>query len=267
MKRELVIIKLGGSVITYKDSNLPKVRTIIINSISREIRNILDSGRFQIILVHGAGSFAHPLAKKYGLSQGMFTSNQKMGFSLTAQAMIKLNSIIVESFVSNGVPALSIPPRSIAVTLDKKISKLNTENITKTLEQNLIPALFGDVVFDDIQNCAILSGDTIISFLANKYQPEKVIFLSDVDGIFESDPKKNPDTKIIEKIDDKNLGEVLKGISQNNPEDVTGEMKGKILSIQKDIKQIPVFITNGLKPGNLKKIVEGKNPGTKIFFS
>lgn len=269
MKKDLLIIKLGGSVITYKDSNLPKPRIKVINRLAREIKKIFDINKYQIILVHGAGSFAHPLAKKYNLSSGIQTQEQILGFAETAQAMIKLNSLIVEQLIKQKIPAVAITPRSIINTKSRKIDKFDTHSVELSLKQGLIPVLFGDVVFDTEQNTAVLSGDTIISYLTHILHPKKIIFLSDVDGIFDSNPKKNPNAKLIKEINDHNLRFVLEGVSQNNVEDVTGEMKGKIEEIRNSLKNTDVFILNGLKPQQLEKLLihSTLSRRTKLLFS
>ena len=53
----MIILKLGGSVITRKDSSIPKLDSSNLTRIAREIS---DSSYHKLIVVHGAGSFGHP---------------------------------------------------------------------------------------------------------------------------------------------------------------------------------------------------------------
>ncbi len=71
MKNKLLIIKLGGAVVTFKDSPIPKARISIIRRLAKEIRQLSDKD-LQIILVHGAG-YVHSPVKKYHLQYGMKT--------------------------------------------------------------------------------------------------------------------------------------------------------------------------------------------------
>ena len=64
MADDLILMKLGGSVITDKRSQTPKCRR---ENITR-IAEIISKSQNKIIIVHGAGSYAHPLAKKYKIS-------------------------------------------------------------------------------------------------------------------------------------------------------------------------------------------------------
>ena len=63
MADDIVLVKLGGSLITEKKSQTPKIRESNIKKISEIISKINKN----IILVHGAGSYAHPLVKKYNI--------------------------------------------------------------------------------------------------------------------------------------------------------------------------------------------------------
>ena len=78
----LIIIKLGGSVVTYKDSPTPKARLSTIKNLSEELSKLHKN--YQLIIVHGAGSFGHPLAKKYRLTEGLEHKDSLVGFSKTA---------------------------------------------------------------------------------------------------------------------------------------------------------------------------------------
>ncbi|TSC64160.1 MAG: Uncharacterized protein G01um101493_208, partial [Microgenomates group bacterium Gr01-1014_93] len=87
-----------------------------------------------------------------------------------------------------------------------------------------------------------------------------------VDGIFTDDPRKNPRAKLVKTIGNKNLQRILSSIKSTGRDDVTGEMKGKILSIQKNLRRKEIIISNGLKPGTLLKAL-GQNPvGTILQF-
>lgn len=263
---KLTIIKLGGSVITYKDSSVPKARVRTIKRLSKEIKQLLSSKKTQLIIVHGAGSFGHPLAKKYSLHKGMATELQKFQFGVINQQLIQLNSLVVNSLLSSFVSATSLPPRAFITTDAGKLKHLNCTIIKDLLKNEIIPVLFGDAVFDSQWGCSILSGDTVISYLAKELKADKVVFLSDVDGVFDKDPKKFTDTKLITEINNQNLDQILKGITQNNLNDVNGEMKHKILSVKESLPGVTVKIVSGLKPGRLSKILDSSHIGTTLSF-
>lgn len=265
----LIIIKLGGSVITYKNSSLPKPRKDNISRLAREIAGLYKTGNYKIVLVHGAGSFGHPIVKKYGLHKGMKTTQQKLAYAKTAQSMLDLNEFIVKSLIRQSVPAVSFPPHSFATQRAGKFKGFNHDVVGKCLEEGQVPVLFGDGVLDDEWGCSILSGDTIVSYLAKKLKVNKVVFLSDVDGIFEQDPKTNPQAKLIPEVNNRNLNQALSVLKCRSSSDtnVTGEMYGKMMAIKKELRKKGVYIINGLQQGVLTRILAGEKIGTKIYFT
>lgn len=63
MKNKLVIIKPGGSVITYKKSNQKKINRKHLDRLSEEIASALKKEKITMIIVHGAGLFGHIISK------------------------------------------------------------------------------------------------------------------------------------------------------------------------------------------------------------
>lgn len=266
---KLLVIKFGGSVITYKDSPTPKAKIDVIKRLVREIKDIVDQGNCKIILVHGTGSFAHGLVKKYNLQNGMKTQKQKWAFDLVTNSILKLNEIVMDYLFRTKINAVSIPPHNFITQNAGKITNFELNLIKKYLEGSQLPVLFGDVVLDKKWGCSVISGDKVVCFLARKFKAQKVIFLSDVDGIYTSDPKKNPKAKQILEINNSNISKLLKGLSPSGRDDVTDEMLGKIQEIRKNLKGIPVLIADGLKPGALLRAVLASTQaqvGTKLLL-
>ena len=57
------------------------------------------------------------------------------------------------------------------------------------------PVMYGDAVLDEKLGFTILSGDQLVAYLAIKYNASKIVVGTDTDGIFDADPKTNPDAK------------------------------------------------------------------------
>lgn len=266
MKRKLLIIKLGGSVITNKESPVPSIRAGIINELAGQISDIFHRG-YKVILVHGGGSYGHPLAKKYSLHMGMKSSSQLLTFSKVQKLMTQLNLAILESLIKKGLPAVGFAPHSFLSQSAGKLKKYNYQQVREALFLDQIPILYGDIVEDNVWGCSILSGDIIVSTLAREFTPNKIIFLSDVDGIFTADPKLVKSARLIENVTDKNFQKVIENAGVNSKYDVTGQLKGKIQSIKNNLPKKDVRIVNGLIKGNLLKAVLGEKIGTKLFFN
>lgn len=248
-----LIIKLGGSLITNKNEAF-SAREPLINKLCLEISKI----KRKIIVVHGAGSFGHPIAKKYDLHLGFKNKDQLKGFIETKIKLQLLNKIIIDYLVKYNVLALTFPPSAFILAENGKIKKITVKPLVNALKLGFTPVLHGDIVFDEALGFSIISGDQIIANLAPKIKVEKVIFGCDVDGVFTSDPKKDPEAKLIPVINSGNFKNVLKMIEQLKVADVTGGMKGKLiecLSLAK--KGIESVIINLTKPENLTAFLNG----------
>jgi isopentenyl phosphate kinase len=269
VNKDLIIIKLGGSVITRKESSKPVFRKRVVKRLCREIYDAKKKLKFNLILIHGAGSFGHPYAKKFSLNKGYLNSESAIGIALTKRAVLELNFLIVRELVNIGINAVFVEPSAIVETSKNKIKKFDTRFIKSLLSVGVVPILSGDVVFDDIKGIAILSGDQIASYLAKKLKAKKVIFVSDVNGVFDKDPKTHKGARIIRTINNDNYKDIIKQMKTNDSSDVTGEMKGKILAIRNDLLRTKVIIVNGQKRNNVLKALINERSlgfGTVINF-
>ena len=258
----MILIKLGGSIITNKEKPLsPRKKTI--ENISKGLRKINEP----IIIVHGGGSFGHPMAKKYSISNGfnIKIENQFYGLAKTHEAMVKLNSIVINSFLEKNYPVIPIEPYSTFIKKSKGIEIKNLEAIELTLEMGVTPVLYGDVILDEEKTFSIISGDNIILELCKRLQKmhiSKVIFTIDKDGIF---IERNGEIEFLNEarftqIDGLNLANLGKKI------DVTGGIMNKLKTIKEIGKlNIPVQILNGLNENFLfKGIIDEKVKSTNI---
>ena len=277
----LNIIKLGGSVIS--DKSVPfKARKGDIDRLAGEIARILPLIEYKLIIVHGGGSYGHPVAAKYKIKEGIWEgefsalSRQKLGFAQTKKAMIELNSIIADSFLRADVPVIPIPPSAISVTKNERISSFNTVALYRALEGGFVPLLHGDPVFDEEKGFTILSGDQIISYLARIMGAERVLIGTDVDGLYTEDPKINPNAKPLDILKySQDYEAVLAKLTRDKERvkvekffiDVTDQMVGKISEIIDIWKRgIEIIIFNARKPNHLTRIFHNeKVPCTRLI--
>ncbi len=255
-----IVIKLGGSVITYKDKPLtPRINDI--NRLSREISEIL--GEIKLCLVHGGGSYGHYIAKKYGIN--IMMPRIKLGLSILELEMRKLNQIIINSMINHGVPVIPFSPSSMIVTREGKIKEFFKEAIIKALEWDYVPLLYGDFVFDELLGCTIFSGDQLSLELAKLINADKIIFCLDTAGVYDKDPKKHNEAKLLKEIRHEELPEILKHMSKG--EDATGEIFNKLSVAYEAAKSgIKCIFINGLSHGIIKRVILGENfVGTVLY--
>jgi len=263
LSRRLAIIKIGGSVITDKE-RIFTPRIDVINGIARELSNALNNWR--IVLIHGAGSFGHPLAYKYGLHLGFKDRNQIIGVAETKLSMIRLSEIVVESLVRHGVSAVPMYPMDFMVMTDFRISRVFIEPIKMLLSLDITPVICGDTVLDVKHGFGILSGDQIASRIASEIGADRVVFGTDVDGVYTSDPKKSVNAKLIDTITPSSFSEVIKFVGCSTSSDVTQGMLGKLReALILAEKGIQVVIGNMLKYENLRLLLDGNTKCTRII--
>ena len=252
----MIVVKLGGSVITDKSAE-NKARKKVIKRLTREV----GLAKKDLILVHGAGSFGHTHASKYNLSEGFMKREQLRGFHITHSSVRELNKIVMEYLYINNVFSVSIPPISFVKMHGGDLKYMDFGTFEDAIHLGLMPVTFGDVVFDDEKGFAICSGDLLVLYLSRYFQPERVIFVIDEDGIFDKDPKAS-DAHLIEEIDAGNLPSA----EGSRYTDVTGGMGGKIKVIKSIAEEgIDVFIINGNKRDRLYRCLIGKKvKGTHV---
>ncbi len=263
-KVELIVLKLGGSVITVKEKPLT-ANEIAINRLIKEIcRANVDS----VIVVHGGGSFGHFLAKKYKIIEGYKNPSQLEGFAKTRQAMMALNKIIIDAFIDKGIPAVGIPPSACILTENGRISRFETRSIEKMLDLGITPVMYGDAVLDEKLGFTILSGDQIISKLSISLRTSRIVIGLDVDGLYTADPKTNSEAKLIGEISLRELRSVLNNVSGSSNVDVTGGMSGKMSEIIPVLENnIPIIMVNANVPNRLFKAMRNEEvKGTKLFL-
>ena len=252
----MIILKLGGSVITDKTSETPKVDFSNLNRLADEIA---EAKIDRLILIHGAGSYGHVIVKKTGISAGIKTKEQVLAFAETQRLQNKLNSIVCKALIERGVPAIPCQASSHAIMDKGRLVKMDTDTVSGFLDTGLVPVLYGVPAYDTAQKCSILSGDQIAPYLALKLGFKKIIHGSDVDGVFTADPKKDPNAKQISEINSQNLDQVRVWLTGSSATDVTGGMFGKVNELLGLAKEgVESIIVNALTPGNIRKVLNGE---------
>ena len=240
-----VILKIGGSAITDKTQEATP-KTEIINRLAEEIKRAdLDN----LIIVHGGGSFGHPTAAKYGLKEGYKNDpTQKFGFAETHHMMTVLNGLVMDALIWHEIPAISIAPSSCFITDNGKI-RFFDETVLKLMEKMLFkPVLYGDAVLDDKLGFTILSGDQLVAYLAIRYKASKIVVGVDTDGLFDCDPKTNPNAKPYKHLTLAELKQIQPKLGKAAGTDVTGGMAGKISELIPAIEAgVHVTVTGATK--------------------
>ena len=246
----MILIKLGGSIITNKEKPL-SARRKTIDHILNQIKRIKEPK----ILVHGGGSYGHYWSVKYDMHTKPAKYDMR-GVSIVKNSMIDLNKIILDSAVKNRINAYCIPPTDFMSGNKPVKSKiLAMDEIAKS---GLTPVTYGDALWFGKKKSYILSGDVIMSIIAKTLRPRLSIFVLNVDGVYS-----NLKSKSLIYDFKKEKPKISK-----NTIDVTGGMSRKITEATKISRNgLKVFFVNGNKPKRILDAVSGKRFEGTVFRS
>ena len=257
----IVVVKLGGSVITYKKRAFTANRPSI-HRIARE----LAKRKEHLILLNGAGSFGHIPVKRYGLDHG-YKVGKKEGFARTKLQLLRLQEIIVSILCDHGVPVVPFVSSSFMLARCGRLRKVELTPIRRFLDLGLVPLFGGDLVPDLKQGWSVVSADQMASWIAPRIGAAMIIYGTDVDGLYASDPKTSEYARLIESLHYDEVGQVARLVVGSRMPDVTAGMRGKLLEAQKAAgKGVKVIIMNLNRPEDLHAILDGRHGRWTTIF-
>lgn len=256
MPKPLVIIKLGGSALTDK-SRIYTPRKQVIHKAASQVESICK--KRSVVLIHGAGSFGHIPVKKYGLRFGFKNTHQLRGLAVTKAKLLEWETILDDILLEHDVPLLPFITSNFLVATDGRICSAELKPIRGCLQLGCVPCAGGDIVTDLTRGFCIISGDQLAAYLALKLNASSLIFGVDVDGIFDSNPKLNPDAQLLKKVSTTKALDLVQKATGEMSFDVTGGMAGKIREAVIAVRKgIPVHFVNLTIDGRLRKAALGQ---------
>lgn len=250
--KDVILVKFGGSIIT--DKNTPyKARHDVIRALAKELKKV---NKVSIVLAHGVGSFAHTSAAIYGGKKGY---KSKWGIAKVARDAMEINRIVMDILLEEGLPAVSLRSMSMMITQAGKLKNNLFEIVEETLNQELMPVVYGDVIWDKEWKSTIYSGERTLNeigiYLSKKgFKVDKIIQVGETNGVYDDRGKTIP------SINKRNWKSIEQYVFNSKRADVTGAMKHKIenaLHIAK--KGIKTWVTNGIIPNEFSHALQGKN--------
>ncbi len=250
------VVKLGGSAISEKGRKRATPKKDVMERLAQEIF----STRLPCVIVHGGGSYGHPLAKRYHLVEGYKSPKQLEGVAETHQSMVALNSIVTDALIKVGCPALAVSPSSCFTTDNSRIDSAFLEPITSALQLGCTPVLYGDMAFDKRLGFTILSGDQIASYLARKLKAKRLVFALELDGVYTKDPSLKG-ARLIQRLSlNKLVRLAARASSETNGNDVTGGMRQKLLESIPAVREgITVCFAGVSREGNIRSAIKGND--------
>ncbi len=273
-KDKIFVIKLGGGILADNE---------IIASISDQIGLLVDVG-VKVIIVHGGGPQASEMSKSLGIEPQMIAGRRVTDEKVLDIALMTYAGKINTSFVSvlnqNGVKAVGLTGAdSTSILADKRepvditddegvtkkvdfglvgdIVKIDSELITTLLDQGFTPTL-ASICAGGPKGVLNVNADSIAQSLAIDLGAEKLIFITEVDGLLKD---VNDPGSLIPFADNNYLHQLLKaGV-------ISRGMRPKIdacsKAVLKGVKR--THIINGLAPNTLlTELFTGEGCGTMI---
>jgi aspartokinase-like uncharacterized kinase len=212
-----IVIKVGGSLALFPEK---------LRNLSSKISEI--SKEYKLIVVPGGGEFAD-----------VVRSIDKK-FRLSCNASHRMAILGMDQY---GMLLSDLMPNSVIVS--------NLEEIEFFLGSNKLPIFLpSNFLFreDPLENSWAITSDSIAVYIASRLQVTKVLLVTDVDGIYNDDPKTVSDAKLIKDLT------AIQLLTMNKRTSVDEALPKLLLKTP-----IDCYVVNGLFPERIKLVLKGQD--------
>ena len=257
--KKKIVVKIGSSSLQHSETgDLDYIR---LEKLVRELCDISNQGKEVVLVTSGAiavGKKAVNLKTIEGQTQAEAMA-VKQACSAVGQArlMMAYQKLFSEY---NHVAAQILMTKN---TIVDNLNRYNAHNtFTQLLKMGVIPIVNEN---DTVATYEIEIGDndTLSAIVAALIDADLLILLSDIDGLYTDDPRKNPDARFIEQVDEltDELMEMGKATTGSNVG--TGGMNTKMIAARIATSSgVDMLIANSADIGVLHRILDGENVGT-----
>jgi glutamate 5-kinase len=247
-----VVIKIGTSTLTYSNGQLNLQR---IERLVRELADLHNRGMEVLLVSSGAIGVG---ATRMGYKKIPRTMPEKQALAAIGQgALVQLYEKLFSEY--NKTVAQVLLTRG---DLDERLRYLNATNaLLAILELGVIPIINENdtVVVEEIK---FGDNDTLSALVAGIVDADLLIILSDVDGLYDSDPRVNKDARLQTEVD-----EITPMMEENSINRGSSFSSGGMLTKLKAaricmVAGIPMVIANGDSDNAIRQIMDGKELGT-----
>lgn len=246
-----IVVKVGTSTLTYDTG---KINFRRINDLARVLSDLRNSG-YEVILV-SSGAIGVAMGK---LGYSKKPSDTKIKQSLAAIGQCELMALYDRAFSDyhNTVAQILLTRSDIDI---KKRREHTKDTFDTLLSMGIIPIVNENdtVSVDEIE---FGDNDSLSAIVAKVVNADILVLFSDIDGLYSSDPRSNPDAELISRVDDISKVESSAGNAVTNVG--TGGMITKIEAAKiANSAGISMLIANGNNIDALYDIIDGKKVGT-----
>jgi uridylate kinase len=227
-KENRILIKFSGEALAGEDGF--GIDTKTLKYLADEIKSVIEAG-YEVAVVIGGGNFIRGVsAAKDGIIKR--TSGDYMGMLATV-----INAVAMQEALEND----GIPVRvQSAIKMEEIAENFIVRRAIRHLEKGRV------VIFAAGTGNPFFTTDTAGVLRASEIGASKIIKATKVDGIYDKDPKKYPDAKLIKEL---TYEEALK--------DNIKVMDDTAIALARENK-LPIIVCNMFKKGNLLKILKNE---------
>ena len=247
-----VVIKVGSSTLTHPTGALDLRR---IEKLAKTLSDLKNTGK-EVVLV-SSGAVSAGIAKS-ALGHRPYSLEEKQAMASIGQS--ELMKIYDRFFSDWGHKVAQIlMTRDV---IDNPVRREAAENTFNTLlRMGCIPIVNENDAVSTDELTKFGGNDILSAHVANLCRADILINLSDIDGLYDSDPRKNHDARFIERVED--IDDILSFAGGAGTERGTGGMEAKLTAAKMVTENgIPMFIMNGRDPAILYELLDGKRVGT-----
>ena len=250
-----VVVKIGTSSITAGGS---AVSEEFMDSIAGQVSELRKRGIEVLLVSSGAIGIglkalnAVPKPNEVPIKQAAASVGQGI-------LMQKWN----DSFQKYGMNAAQVLITMADYSDREKVMNLNN-TITTLLEYGAVP-IFNENDAIAVKEIGPVFGDndTLSAVIASRADADLLVIMSDIDGLYDSNPRTHPDAKFISEVSDIESVEAFAGGAGSRRG--TGGMRTKLQAADLATAQgIDTYVINGSNPSLLYDLIEGKSVGTKF---
>lgn len=247
-----VVIKVGTSTLTHKTGNL-NIRHI--ESLCRVLSDLKNAGHEIVLVSSGA----------IGMGVGKLSLKERPQDMPTKQAAAAVGQCELMYTYDKLFAEYNHTVAQILLTGDDMNHADRYENFRNTLHRLLELGALPIINENDTVSTAEIAvgdNDTLGAIVAKGADAELLVLLTDIDGLYTADPRKDPNATLIERVSE--ITPELQEIAGGKGSDLgTGGMATKLSAAKICLDAgIATVITNGDNPEKLYDILEGKSVGT-----
>lgn len=247
-----IVFKVGSSTLTHENG---KINIRRVEKLARVLCDLRNAGK-DIVLV-SSGAVAVGVAK-VGASERPKALPHKQAMAAVGQSELMYLYDKLFSEYNNTVAQVLLT----ADVMETKIRKQNAQNTFETLmELGVIPVVNeNDTV--STEELEFGDNDTLSAMVSDLINADLLVILSDIDGLYDKDPKANADAKLISIVNgiDDEIKEYASGAGSRRG---TGGMITKLRAGEiASNAGIDMAIINGEDPYDIYKLFDGEDIGT-----